>query len=284
VNRALRRAAGLVFALLACSNTAPAAPDTARRIVSQTLQSDEILWDLGADARARVVAVSSLADDERYSTVPARWPASTPRSSGTAEELLTLRPDVVVVADFTAPETLARLHDQGIPSLRLTGFTGFTSYREHVAQLAALAAVPDEGRRLVAQFDGALAALPPAATDPPGIVAFSDGIVPGADTTFDDEARAAGFDNVAARHGLQGHVQVTVEQIVTWDPEWLVVPCADPEGCEQVARRTAGAPGFAATRAARTGHVVALPAAQLFSTGAGMASVAATLSARRRGG
>ncbi len=43
-----------------------------QRIVSQTLLSDEILWDLGPQVRAHVIAVSKLADDPRYSSVVGR--------------------------------------------------------------------------------------------------------------------------------------------------------------------------------------------------------------------
>ena len=87
---------GLAGLATACGRTPRSQADRgpAARVVSQTITSDEILWALGEHVRARVIAVSSLVDDVRYSTMPDTWPADVPRTPTSSEALLALRPDL----------------------------------------------------------------------------------------------------------------------------------------------------------------------------------------------
>lgn len=270
----------LVVALLsACrdrergSASDPALP---QRIVSQTVVSDEILWELGQDVRRRVVGVSSMADDATYSGVVSMWPSKVPRVPGSSEALVAIRPDLVVLADFTAAETKALLEHAGIRTLMLVGFDGFDAFRRHVRQVAATVGAGDEGEALVARFDDALAThrvLQP--TDAPTVVSWIEGMVAGADTTFDDQASAAGLVNAAAQHGVHGHRAVPLEQLTTWDPDMIVTACQGD--CDAARGRILELPGLSATRAARSGRVLAIESHLLFSTGLDMIEVVKSL-------
>lgn len=244
--------------------------------------ADEVLWALGPPAQARVVGVSTLADDPRYSSVAGLWPASVARRALTAEGILALDPDLAVIASFTAPEVRAVLDAHRVRTLTFDSFAGFADYRAHVRALAAAAADPAAGERLLAEFDAriaALAAAPPARSL--AALAWGEGHVAGAGTTFDDEIRAAGHRNLAAEKGLSGHVPLSLESLVSWDPEVLVVLCpaaaADDPACGEAERGAAALPGLSATRAARDARVVAVPGRALASTGADMASAAEIL-------
>ena len=85
---------------------------------------------------------------------------------------------------------------------------------------------------------------------------------------------------MAAEQGLSGHSALSLEQVVAWDPEVLVIAC-EPLGCDAAERELAARSGLAATRAAREGGVFAVPARHLGSTGAGMLDAAERLQARR---
>jgi iron complex transport system substrate-binding protein len=271
--------------LLACAPDPPAATTPARRVLSQTVLSDEILWDLGPDARARVVGLSVMADDARYTRHAGRWPAELPRLAATTEGLLAQDPDLVVIASFSAPELRAMLAAQGVRVIELDAFAGFADYRRHVRRLAAAVDAPRAGEAMIARLDARLAALAarrPAA--PPGVVSWGDGFTAAAGTTFADEVEAAGLVNLAQRAGLEGHVPVTMERLVAWDPAFIVVACpaarADDPACPAAEAAFAATPGVAATRAARLGGVIAVPAPDLSSTGEGMLAVAELLQAR----
>ena len=278
--------APLLLAGLACATCAvPAPPPSSHgsaRIASQTVLSDELLWDLGARARARVVAVSPLADDPRYSAVAGRWPADRPRLPGTSEALLARAPDLVVLASFTAPETRAFIEAHGVATLTLDRFADFDDLRRHTLALADAAGDRPAGDALWADYQARLGAL--AADHTRGraaaAISWSDGLVAGAATSFDAIAAAAGLRNMAAENGLIGHVDLSLERLVALDPEVLVIAC-EPLECHEAERELAARPGISATRAARQGGVFALPARDLGSTGAGMIRAAERLQARR---
>jgi iron complex transport system substrate-binding protein len=278
--RAWLRALACVPVLAGCPRTRRGASSgPVHRIASQTVLSDEVLWDLGAAARPRVVAVSALVDDARYSTVVHRWPTEVQRASLTSEALLALAPDLVILAEFTAAETRRLVTDAGLRTLVLSGFDGFADYRRNVRSIAKAIDLAEAGETLLRQFDDRLAEV--GRHDParrPTVVSYTDGNVAGAGTTFDDVARAAGFDNVAARHDHAGHQQVSLEQIVAWDPEVLVVP-ARPGQRDAAVDEVVALPGVLATRAARDGRILAVESARLYSSGAAMLDVVARLAA-----
>lgn len=275
-----RRATALVvLALAGCRKADPATPardGPPQRIVSQTIFSDEVLLALGDDVRGRVVAVSVLVDDPAYSTIADHWPAAIPRAPVTSEAVLAARADLVIIADFTAVETRELLERTGVPLLMLTGFSGFDDFRTNTRAIADAVGESNAGHELVQRFDRELDDARPERTGP-SVVSWAAGNVAGTGTTFDDVANAAGLSNVAAAHDIAGHKPIAVEQLVTWDPQMLVVPCAPGQDCTQVAADVRGQPGIAATRAARAACVVAMPSAILYSSGFGMLDAVRTL-------
>jgi iron complex transport system substrate-binding protein len=248
------------------------------RIISQTVLSDEVLSALGPEVRARVVGVSRMADDRRYSQV--RWPMDVPRVGATAERLLALDPDLTIVASFTAEETHRMLERAGVPRLTLTGFSTFDDYRRSVRAIGAAVGAEDKGADLVAAFDARLESIE--ARRPPApwrtVVSWEDGAVPGSQTTFDDAARSAGLENLAARE-LAGHGRVSMERLVAWDPELIVIACKD-EVCDDATARFLERPGAAQTKAGRTGGVLPIAASALYATGSGMLELVQALSER----
>ncbi|MEM9458754.1 MAG: ABC transporter substrate-binding protein [Myxococcota bacterium] len=265
---------GLGLPALACGQQGrPTTVDPSTlRVASQTVLSDEVLWDLGPPAHDVVVAVSAMADDARYCRVAQQWPASLPRAAGTSEALLALAPNLVIVASFTAAETRRLLEQAGLRTVVLETFDGFADYRANVRAIAGAVECSEAGERLVADFDARLAALTMTAEVGPRVVSWNEGSVPGAGTTFDDAATAAGYRNVPTLEGRRGHLQIGVEQLLAWDPEVIVVPCGDTD-CSRAAATIAARPGIRATRAAREGAVIGIPSRSLYSTGAGMLDV-----------
>lgn len=276
----------LALALPACQAPAAAPAGPARRVISQTVLGDEILWDLGPDARARVVGVSVMADDPRYCRAAGQWPAELPRLAATTEGLLARAPDLAVIASYTAPETRALLAANGVRLLELGRSPGFDDYRRDLRSLAAAVEAVPVAEARIAELDARLAAL--AARRPavaPGVVAWGDGYAATGATSFADIARAAGLDNLPERAGLSGHVPVAMEQLLAWDPAVIVIACpaaaADDPACRAAELEfVASGPGLSATRAAREHGVIAVPARDLASTGEGMIVTAELLQAR----
>lgn len=278
--------AALATLLPACRTPAPQASGPAHRILSQTVLGDEILYELGPEARARVVGVSVMADDPRYCRVAGLWPPEIPRLAATTEGLLARDPDLAVIASYTAPETRALLAANGVRLLELGRSPGFDDYRHDLRELAAVVDASPAAAAKIAELDARLAVLaarrPPV---PPGVVSWGDGYAATGATSFADIARAAGLDNLPERAGLSGHVPVAMEQLLAWDPAYIVIACPaaevdDPACPAAEADFITRGPGLSATRAARENGVIAIPARDLASTGEGMLVTAELLQAR----
>ncbi len=249
------------------------------RIVSQVVTSDEILWELGDEVRARVAGVSIMADDPTYSGVANSWPSSVPRVPGTSEALVAARPDLVIVASFTSPETRALLERSGIPTLLLDRFEGFADYRARVRRIAARVGAPRHARRVIERFDARLDEVRFQPIERPGVVSLIGDLVAGRNTTFDDVATAAGYRNLAAEHGIEGHRSVGLEEVVSWNPEFVVVDCPT-EPCAEREAEIATIPGLSGTTAGRRAQIVAVPPRFLFSTGIDMLETVRILATR----
>jgi iron complex transport system substrate-binding protein len=91
----------------------------------------------------------------------------------------------------------------------------------------------------------------------PRILGFEGGYSNGSGTLFDDIVKTLGGVNVAAEGGLKGPGNVSTEQIIRWNPEWIVTGANSGKSKETLARLLAD-PGIALTQAARNGHVLVL--------------------------
>ncbi len=250
-------------------------------MISQTTLSDEILWHLGPDARGRVAAVSSLADDPQYSDIAGQWPTSVPRLAGHSETLLHSSPELVIIASFTAPETQALLRSQNIRLRVLDGFAGFSDYRKHVRAIASDLGLTEVGHAYLRDFDRRIDNLRARIVAPSprlSVVSWHAGNTAGTGTSFDDVADLLSLQNLPAVHGRTGHFNLAGEQLVAWDPDVIVTACLPSppptNGCVEAERTLAATPGIAATQAARNHGLMAIPPNLLFSSGSGMLEAA----------
>jgi ABC-type Fe3+-hydroxamate transport system substrate-binding protein len=185
------------------------------RIVSHTLLSDELLWRLGEQTRARVVGVSQLADDPRYAQFPGLWPPSVPRGGG-VESIAALGPSLVFVAPFSHIEARTALQRLHIRTVMLSPMRGFSDLRGDIIAVAEAVGVAPEP--LLCELDSALKAARRAPRERT-VLSYSGGSVAGRRTSFDDAARAAGLRNVA---DVEGYAQVALEQVLLWNPDFVV--------------------------------------------------------------
>ncbi len=250
-----------------------------RRVVSRTVFADEVLWAFGPTIRERVVGLSPMVDDPRYSMVVDEWPAATPRLGLNPEELLALAPDLVILASFSAPEYRAAI-EATVEILVLDDFTGFAGYLDNVRKIGEALAEPAAARGLIDRFvtrRAELEAKRPPEPARPSVIAWDYGYVPGSQTSFADAAACAGFVNLPGREGIVGHQRVDAEQLVAWDPDWIVISCSD--SCAAATAKLATQPGFAALGAVTGGRIIAIEPPYLATVGEGMLELAARMQA-----
>ncbi len=216
------RRAGRAAAVIAFFCGLPVTPAGAapQRIASIYLCSDQLLLQL-AD-RGRIVSLNRFAADPSFSNDVGKV-AGIPLNRGRAEEILPLKPDLVLAGTFTAPATKALLRRLGIPVLELPVEQNFADIRANIRRVAKAIGEVARGEKLVAELDRGIAAkTPPDAWRPELMLYRFGGYSQGRHTLSDAIIERAGFANYAAAR-LNGVGQLSLERIVMDPPDAILL-------------------------------------------------------------
>jgi len=197
------------------------------RVISLNPCTDAVLVNV-AD-RGQIVALSHYARDGQQSTI-ADIARTYPITYESAEEVIALRPDVVLTAAHSSPATRAALKRLNI---RTELFKVPNSWIENQAQIRRIAAVvghPDRGEALIGHVEAAMArgAPRPGARPITALVFQPNGFAAGHGTLVDEMMRRAGFVNLAQRYGLKKWGNVALERLLDDPPEVLLAGQAAP--------------------------------------------------------
>jgi iron complex transport system substrate-binding protein len=219
------RRAGLliVMALAACSQPAPEpAPRVHPTIVSLNPCSDAILAEVASPAQ--LLAISHYSQDPASSSMDLAKAARFRAVSGSAEEVLALRPDIVVADPFLPPATRAALEQTGVRVVTLPIARSVAESRAQVAELAQLSGRETQGAALDARIEAALAAaLLGDTVRVRAIVWQAGGIVPGRDTLVADLLGRTGFELQSAAKGMGQADVLPLEALLADPPQVLFV-------------------------------------------------------------
>lgn len=218
----------MIFALMATVSMAPttgakvsATPGAPRRIVSLSLCADQYLLLL-ADP-GQIAALNRFSQDRGMS-----WAYARARSfravRGSAEELMTLRPDLVFTSGFGSAAALEVLRRRRVPVVALDRAEDYPAIERVTRQVAAAIGHRERGEALITAMRARLRALGP----PPGrarVAAYYQrrGYLTGQGTLIDEMMRHAGLANLAGRLGRPMLSYLSIEQLATARPDFLLV-------------------------------------------------------------
>ena len=237
-----------MLALAACAR-APAQPEPVEgpRLVSLNPCSDAVLAEV-ADP-AQILALSHYSRDPAASSMDLALARRLPSTTGSAEELAALRPDLVIADPYLPPATAAALAGLGIPVVRLPIATSVAQSREQVRKLAGLAGQSERGEALAARIDAALErAAPPAGHAAISAVVWqAGGIVPGEGSLIADLLRRTGFRSLSAARGMRQADYLPLEVMLA-DPPQVILAAGNARAQED---RLLGHPALAALKDTR---------------------------------
>jgi len=203
------------------------------RIASINVCTDQLLLAL-ADPE-QIVGLSPFSRDAARS-----WAAAEAsryrRLSGEAEDVLVLKPDLVVASAFTRRATRELLKDKGVRVVEFEVARSLQHAREQIRRMAELTGHPERGDAQVARLDAAVARARAAVSrQHHRVLPLSRrGWVSGTDSLVSSMLAEVGLSNAADSLGSTGGGFASLETIVGMRPDFILVaedsPVAEDQG------------------------------------------------------
>lgn len=221
----------LAFALLVVGS-GPGAAEPPARIISLNMCTDQLLLDLVEPGR--IAGLSPYARDPDRSWASARA-GDRPVLSGGAEEVMVIRPDLVVTNRFGGRATHDFIRRRGVRLVEFDLVTTISDAKSEIAAFGDLVGAEARAHDRIAAIDAAMARLSLAAAGRSVRVLplARRGWVSGRSSLVSDLLAKAGLVNVAAELGFEGGGFVGLEAIARLRPDAILLPQLDPRADDQ---------------------------------------------------
>ena len=223
---AIAAALTAVIAAIAIGSTvepARSASRPPRRIVSLNLCADQLVLAL-AD-RSQIAGLTRNVGNPDMSAEAGR--ARGLHMLGTsAEEVLAIDPDLIVGMPARGSPMIAALAGQHYRTLDLKSANNLEDIYAGIRETAAAVGHPGRGEALIAGMQRDLARIPRVGHGKIAVYYQRRGYMTGAGTLIDDLMRRVGLVNLASRLDKSPLSQVSLEEIVAAQPDYLIVESA----------------------------------------------------------
>ena len=220
----------LLFSFTAIVNAKGVQAKKYNHIVSLTLSGDEML--LGLVPENRIAGLSGKINEDKEISNIVDKAKKFPKVEGNEEVLMSLEPDLIIVADWLSK----RITDIGaITGAKVYFYKTPNSYEEQkklIRELANLVEEKENGEKLIKNMDDRLKALQNKITKnykgvKPRILMYTSfGTTSGKNTTFSDMVKLINGVNVVAEAGIDGFKDISKEKVIELNPDIIIVPIA----------------------------------------------------------
>jgi iron complex transport system substrate-binding protein len=217
-----RSIAAAAFAMLGGGSFAPALAAGLPRIVSMNVCTDQLVLRLVDPGQ--ILGLSRFSRDGWQS--PAAGDARRyPILSGGAEDVLVLRPDIVVASLFDKRSTRELLRDKGLHLAEFAVPRTVDEVKLQIRQMGEIAGRPDRAADEIARLDAAIARARKAVADKHyRVLPLSRrGWVSGSDSFVSSLLTETGLFNAAGELGVGGGGFASLEAIVNLRPDFILV-------------------------------------------------------------
>ena len=209
-----------VLAAVSCASLASAAG--LPRVASINLCTDQLLMTLADPAQILGLSPFSRDPSQSWDAVKA---ARFPRLSGEAEDVLILKPDIVVAGDYTKRITRELLKDKGLRVEEFTYPRSLDEVKDQMRRMGDLVQHADRASDEIAKLDAAITEAHNAAAQKNTrvLVLSRRGWVTGGDSLANSLLNAAGLKNAAGDFGFAFGGFASLETIISLKPDLLLV-------------------------------------------------------------
>ncbi len=240
-----------------------------QRIVSATLPTDEILLSLVA--RNRLAAVTGFAEDPAVSNVASQvLDVPVKLAQLNVEVVVSLKPDLVLVADWTDAASVKALRTAGLAVYQFKSPVTVKEIEDGIGRLGTAVGEEEAAKKLVQWMNGRLSAVAAKLAALPAdkkltVMDYNTwGTSMGAGSSWDEIVRLAGLKNAVANLTADqyGSVPLSKEKLLTLDPDILMVPSwvyGDPKGSDTFYTSIVADPALKSLKAVKQGRVHRMP-------------------------
>ena len=203
-----------------------------QRILTYSLGHDEMV--LALVPPERIAALGKFASNPGYSNIADLAPDLPVYEKG-AENVLAANPDLFIVSKFTKEDIVELVKEAGVPVARPALESSAEGNIPNILLLGYMLGVEDRALELVAEVESRLALVaervpPPGDASRPAVISitrYSDSIsISGGGTSGSGILEAAGGVNAAARDGIDGFQKISVESVLSMNPDFILIPQA----------------------------------------------------------
>lgn len=227
------------------------------RIVSAAVAGTEILFSL-VD-QERIVGVTNFDADQSMSNVAAQAREVDSIIEFNSESVIALNPDLVVVAPWNNPDVVNQIKLTGIPVYVMADIVSISQIHQNIVSLGEAVGANAEAIALADEMEARLKeldALAARSTSRPRVLIYTTwGSTYGKGTTYDELIRRCNAINVADELGIAGWGNVSEENIIATDPDFIVFDFyGEPD--QSVINEFCSNPKFAGLNAVVNGRVL----------------------------
>jgi len=212
---------GFVVASLVLMGGSPLSyAEKPERIVSMNLCSDELVVRL-AEPR-RIAALTYFAADPSVSNV-SEEAKQFHLIRSQAEEVMSLKPDLILAGVFTDRASIALLKRMGYPLRLIELPRDFEGIRKNIRTVAEVLGESEKGELLITGMNQTLQALKMPLGRAPRVLFYQrGGYTPGAETFEDALIQMAGAKNISTEKGIQHYGVLALEDLIEARPDYVI--------------------------------------------------------------
>ncbi len=198
------------------------------RVVSLTLGSDEMI--MGLIDHSRIAALTKYANDESISNIAQEAKNISARATmDDIENIIALKPDLVIVDTWADVNYVKQLRDSGINVYTFSTPCNIEDQKKVIIELAHVTGADEKGKELtewmdskLSEVDDKLSKLKP--EDKLRVMDYGEMGSSGIGTNFDDIVTRAGLVNVVSKAGMKDWPVVSKEKMIEFDPQIIILP------------------------------------------------------------
>lgn len=240
-----------------------------QRIASGTVGTDEILLKLLKGEESRIIAVSRLADDPRYSFVTEIPKTVKARVGDNIESLLLLRPDLVFIASYTAARISDPLKAAKVNVHVQRSFTSFADIKANIKDVGLKVGKAKEAEGLVKEMElkvsESLRKQKSCPRKPRFLQYVASDFLPGRGTIIDDLGEIAGYHNVLRDVNWESWSPISQELLVQQKPDVIIASAADAPTKEALLEKLRSSPVWTKLDAVKNGRIILVPDRLLYT-------------------